>query len=361
MPVSLAERLKELIRREGSITFHDWMKAALYDPDGGYYQQTGRKRWGREGDYRTSPERSELFAATFARYFVTLAEGELTIVEAGAGDGSFAAGVLRTLRDQFPARFAETRYVFYELSDDARRRAQERLSEFGERVQFCSVWDQVAVWAGVYFSNELLDAFPVHRVVKSDVGLSEIYVGLDPNGDFVWTPGPLSTPRIAEFINAYSIDLAPGQIIEINLAIDDWLSAVSEKLEQGFVITVDYGAEATELYDPALRPDGTLRGFSRHGFVDDLLAQPGEYDLTTSVNWTQVKSAGEKLGWKTIEFAAQDKFLLNAGLLDQLQYRLDKAESEAEKVAATTGAREMILPGGMASSFQVLVQRRGRL
>ena len=91
MPVLLTERLRESIRREGSITFHDWMKAALYDPDGGYYQRSDRKRWGREGDYRTSPERSELFAATFARYFVALAE-ELTIVECGGGDGSFAVG-----------------------------------------------------------------------------------------------------------------------------------------------------------------------------------------------------------------------------------------------------------------------------
>jgi len=163
---------------------------------------------------------------------------------------------------------------------------------------------------------------------------------------------------LAEFCSTYSIELAKGQVIEINLAIDDWLSEVTAKVEQGFLITVDYGTEAAELYDPTLRPNGTLRGFSRHGFVEDLLAQPGEYDLTTSVNWTQVKTVGEKLGWTVIDFASQDKFLLNAGLLDQLQYRLDNAETEAEKVALTTGAREMILPGGMASSFQVLVQRR---
>src|SRR5262249_36407418 len=166
------------------------MKTALYDPAGGYYQRADRKRWGRAGDYRTSPERSELFAATFARYFVRLTE-ELTIVECGAGDGSFAAGVLRTLRDQFPARFAETRYVVYELSDDARRRAQERLSEFGPRVQFCSEWDRVSVESGIYFSNELLDAFPVHRVVMDDGGLSELYVDVDADGQFVWLHEPL--------------------------------------------------------------------------------------------------------------------------------------------------------------------------
>lgn len=360
MPVSLAERLRELIRREGRITFHDWMKAALYDPDGGYYQRADRKRWGREGDYRTSPERSELFAATFARYFVGLAEefDDLAIVECGAGDGNFAAGLLRTLRDQFPARFAATHYIVYELSDDALRRAQERLSEFGERVQFCSEWDRVSVNSGIYFSNELLDAFPVHRVVMDEGGLSELYVDVDSDGRFVWSSGPLSTPRLAEFINAYSINLAPKQTIEINLAIDDWFHAVAAKLERGFVVTVDYGAEADDLYDSALRPDGTVRGFSRHGFVEDLLAEPGEYDLTTTINWTQVKAVGDKLGFKVLDFTSQDKFLLNAGLLDHLQYRLDGSESEAEKMSLTTGAREMILPGGMASSFQVLVQTR---
>ena len=360
MPVPLAERLRELIRREGRITFHDWMRAALYDPAGGYYQRADRKRWGREGDYRTSPERSELFAATFARYFVGLAEefDELTILECGAGDGSFAAGVLRTLRDQFPSRFVETRYVVYELSDDARRRARERLSEFGERVQFCSEWDRVSVASGIYFSNELLDAFPVHRVVMNGGGLSELYVDVDSDGDFVWSTGPLSTSRLAELINAYSIEVAQGQTIEINLAIDDWFREVALRVERGFVVTLDYGAEADELYDPEIRPDGTLRGFSRHGFVENLLAEPGEHDLTSSVNWTQVRSVGTTLGFKTIEFTSQDKFLLNAGLLDQMQYRLERAESEAEKASLTTGAREMILPGGMASSFKVLVQKR---
>ncbi len=359
MPVSLAERLRELIQREGSITFHDWMKAALYDPDGGYYQRADRPRWGRAGDYRTSPERSELFAATFARYFVKLAsEVNLTIVESGAGDGSFAAGVLRTLRDQFPSHFAETRYVVYELSDDARRRAQERLSEFGDCVEFCSDWDQLSVDSGIYFSNELLDAFPVHRLVMNDEGLSEFYVAVDASGEFVWTTGPLSTPRLVEFIDEYSIELTQGQVIEINFGIESWVSAVSEKFEKGFLITVDYGAESTELYDPTLRPDGTLRGFTGHGFVDNLLAGPGEYDLTTTINWTQVMNVSEKLGWKVIEFAMQDKFLLNAGLPEQLQYRLSRAQTGAERVSLTTGARDMILPGGMASSFQVLVQRR---
>jgi SAM-dependent MidA family methyltransferase len=336
------------------------MKAALYDPAGGYYQRSDRRRWGREGDYRTSPERSELFAATFAHYFVALSDEleNLTIVECGTGSGSFAAGVLSTLREQAPSIFAGTRYIVYDVSDDALSLSREQLTEFGDRVEFYSDWNLISVDRGIFFANELFDAFPAHRVLMTEEGLSEFYVTVDTSGDFAWTTGPLSTPRLAEFCNDYSLALANGQIIEINLGIDDWLAQVATKLNQGFLITVDYGAEALELYDPVQRPEGTLRGFSRHGFVDDLLAQPGEHDLTTSVNWTQVKSTSERLGFQVVEFASQDKFLLKAGLLDQLQYRLGRAEAEAEKTALTIGAREMILPGGMASSFQVLVQKR---
>lgn len=331
------------------------MKASLYDPAAGYYRRSDLKRWGREGDYRTSPERSELFAATFARYFARLYDElgrppDWTIVECGAGDGRFAEVVLRSSD--------ATRYVVCDSSPDALQRARERLREFAGRVEFCSEVELPHVEHGVFFSNELFDAFPVHRLVKKHGELQEMYVTVDVNNEFVWATGSLSTPRLSEFCRAHSIELREGQLIEVNLEISDWLTNVSSRLERGFVITVDYGAEAEALYDPALRPSGTLRAFSKHGFVDDVLAQPGEYDITSSVNWIQVKFAGEKVGLRAVEFASQDKFLLSAGLLDVLEERLTKIESEAEKLSLTTGAREMILPGGMASSFQVLVQER---
>ena len=362
MPLSLAERLKETIQREGPVTFHDWMKAALYDPAGGYYRRPDLQRWGREGDYRTSPERSELFAATFARYFAKLyvesqQPEDWTIVECGAGNGTFAAGVLHSLSDRFPDVFAALRYVVYDVSDDALRRARERLAGFGDRVEFYSDFELLPAVRGVFFSNELLDAFPVHRVTNGPEGLSELYVTVTSEGNFAWTTGALSTPRLDEFVREYSLELASGQIVEINLQIDEWFARVKSKIRGGFVITVDYGAESDELYDPR-RPEGTLRGFARHGFVDEVLAQPGDHDLTASVNWTHVKRAGERFGFELSHFESQDKFLLRAGLVEELEHRLARMTTESEKLALTTGAREMILPTGMASSFQVLVQKR---
>ena len=320
------------------------MNAALYDERGGYYKRSDLKRWGREGDYRTSPERSELFAATFARYFAKLYD-ELqrppswTIVEAGPGRGDFAAGVQRALQDQFLPVYEATHYVVIETNEELKKLAP--------------------VKTAIFFSNELLDAFPVHRVIKSGDELWEQYVMLNENEEFVWSKGLLSTPALAEFCREYSVELAEGQIVEINLAIDEWLEVVAAKLESGFLITVDYGADSHDLYDAVLRPYGTLRAFSRHQFVDDVLAQPGDYDITSSVNWSQVQTVGARWGFSTVEFAQQDRFLISAGLLDELEHRTAAATSDAEKLSLSTGAREMILPGGMGSSFQLLVQKRG--
>lgn len=354
----LAERLRELIRARGLITFRDWMEAALYDPVGGYYSRADLKRWGREADYRTSSERSDLFAATFARYFARFYDElerppQWTIVEGGVGDGRFAQRVLRTLATQYPRVFEATRYCVEDLSENSLSRARELLIEFEDRVSYGTV---TTLGTGIYFSNELLDALPVHRVTNTH---EELYVTVDENGRFVWTTGPVSTPLLAGFLDEYSINFAPGQIIEINLAIDDWLASVAAKMKRGYVITVDYGAEASDLYDASLRPEGTLRAFSQHGFVDDVLAQPGEYDITSSVNWTQVKTTGERLGLQVVEFASQDKFLLSAGLIEELESRLQRLATDADKMRLITDAKEMILPGGMGSSFQVLVQKRG--
>jgi SAM-dependent MidA family methyltransferase len=320
------------------------MKAALYDPDGGYYTRSDRQRWGREGDYRTSPERSELFAATCARYFAKLYEelqrpSQWTIVEAGPGAGDFAAGALPALREHYPHVFEATRYVPLDSSAELEKLAP--------------------VEAGIFFSNELLDAFPVHRLIRTEEGIAELYVSVDAEEKFVWSMGLLSTPRLLDFCREYAIEFDRGQIVEINLEIDRWLETVATKLKAGYLITVDYGAESFDLYDVALRPQGTLRAFSQHGFVDDVLAQPGDYDITSSINWSQVQAVGERLGFETIAFAPQDRFLIDAGLLDEFQRALNRATTNADKLSLSTGAREMILPGGMGSSFQVLVQKKG--
>jgi SAM-dependent MidA family methyltransferase len=361
---SLAERLRERIRRAaGAISFRDWMQAALYDERDGYYCRHELPRWGRAGDYRTSPERSPLFAATFARYFAELyaelgAPEVFWIIEAGAGAGHFAEELLETLRPWYPQVFAATRYVFDEASEDARQRAKLRLAPFAERVEFrrlCEI--ETASVEGIIFANELLDAFPVHRVRMRDGKLFELYVREDETGAFCWIEGEPGTSRLQEYFEREGISLCEGQTAEVNLEAEDWIASAASALNRGYLVTVDYGAEAVELYQTPQRRQGTLRAFHRHQFADDPLTHPGEHDLTTSVDWTHIRRAGEAAGLRTISFERQDQFLLRAGLLEQLERRVAELHSEAEALVLRSSARTLILPGGMSDSFQVLVQK----
>ena len=361
---TLNQRLVHRIRVEGPMTFAAWMDAALYDPEEGYYCRGDLQRWGRTGDYRTSPERSSLFPATFARYFARLYDEmgqppQWTILEAGSGSGHFASGVLATLNQYFPRVFAATRYVIDEVSLSARERCRAMTSVFGSRVEFGDV-GSVAVEPGVIFSNELLDAFPVHRVAFSNGELKEFFVRVNSEGRFEWTLGRPSTPRLQEYLDLCQIALIEGQIAEINLNIADWLAKVAASLKSGYVVTVDYGASARELHS-ALPSDarylGTLRAFHQHTMPEYLLAEPGSMDLTATVNWTFVDEVGQRLQLEVVDFKSQDKFLLDEGLLSQLESDI-QACSDSERLRMSTAAREMILPGGMASNFQVVIQRK---
>jgi SAM-dependent MidA family methyltransferase len=122
---------------------------------------------------------------------------------------------------------------------------------------------------------------------------------------------------------------------------------------------VDYGLEASDLYNPAQRPEGTLRAFHRHTFADDLLARPGEQDLTTTIDWTNVRGLAKELGMQQSSFERQDTFLLRAGLLEELERLTLQAPNETEALILRSGVRELILPGGMSESFSVLVLRQG--
>jgi SAM-dependent MidA family methyltransferase len=358
---SLGERLRARIQREGPISFRDWMQAALYDQRDGYYCRADLARQGRAGDYRTAPETSPLFAATFARYFSRLffelnSPSSWTIVEAGAGPGEFAYGVLSALQENHPRVFAATKYVIDEISSAARERAAARLSAFTNSVSFARFSEvQQPVAAGIVFSNELIDALPVQRVTMRAGELHELCVGLNQN-DFAWIECD-PDQRVQEYCVRAGFQLAEGQIAEVNLNAEDFLSRSAQLLERGFVITVDYGAERDELLRAPHRIEGTLRAFQRHRLMDEVLARPGEQDLTTTVDWTQMREAGAVVGLKTLRQEQLDKFLLHEGLLDELE-TMTSGLSDSDALRLRTSAREMIMPHGLAASFQILVQAK---
>lgn len=360
---SLAARLRARIERDGPISFHDWMQAALFDEREGYYCRDDLSRWGRLGDYRTAPERTPLFAATFARYFAKLFAGlgappSWTIIEIGAGFGEFAAGVLTHLRAHHPGVFAATRYLIDEVSADARQQAKVNLSRFGDFFEFRCLSEITRTFApAIVFSNELIDSFPVHRIVMRAGKLRALRVGLDNRNDFVWVESDLDAPLLA-YCERVQLKLAEGQITEVNLHADNFILRAAALLECGFVITVDYGAERNELLHDPYRRQGTLRASYHHQVRGDVLVDPGKRDLTTTIDWTQLKEAGERAGLQATRLERLDRFLMNEGLLEELEVLTRQAPDDAEALRLRTGAREMIMPDGMAASFQVLVQEK---
>lgn len=358
---SLTARLRAQIERAGPISFREWMQAALYDERDGYYCRPDRIPQGRAGDYRTAPESSPLFAATFARYFSSLfselgSPSSWTICEAGAGGGEFAYGVLAALQVYYPEVFAATNYLIDEVSADARRRASARLSNFADRVRFESLSKvEKAFDVGIVFSNELIDALPVHRITMRDGKLRELCVGVNQD-QFIWVECDPEKRLEGYYLGLH---LAAGQIAEINLAAECFVARVASLLARGFVITVDYGAERDDLLNAPHRSEGTLRAFHRHQLIGDVLTSPGEQDLTTTIDWTQIREAGDRAGLKVLRFERLDQFLLHAGLLDELEMRARQV-SDADALRLRTSAREMIMPHGLAASFQVLVQKKDR-
>jgi SAM-dependent MidA family methyltransferase len=342
------------------------MQAALYDERDGYYCRPDRIRQGRTGDYRTAPESSPLFAATFAWYFSKLFADFLfelgptpawTIFEAGAASGDFASGVLKSLRDNYPDVYAATTYVIDEVSPAERDCASGRLAEFGDRVifrRFAEINDPAI--AGIVFSNELIDAFPVHRVIKRHGKLCELFVGMEQNA-FVWIERDPVEP-VAEYCRSVGLELSEGQIAEINLEAEEFISRAAGLLERGFVVTVDYGSVRRDLLNSPDRFKGTLRAFHRHQLTDNILAKPGEQDLTTTVDWTQIKEAGGRARLQAIRWEPLNEFLLAEGLLERLSQMSMQTHDPVEPLRLSTSAREMIMPNGLAASFQVLVQQK---
>jgi SAM-dependent MidA family methyltransferase len=358
----LADRLRARIKQQGPIPFREWMAAALYDECDGYYCRADRIPQGRAGDYRTAPETSPLFAATFAFYFAKLFADlkwppSLTIFEAGAGSGQFAHGILSSLRRDSPEVFAVTNYIIDEVSPAARRRAADRLAEFSNRVSFARLIElDTPVAAGIVFSNEVIDAFPVHRVIKRNGTLRELLVGLN-GSNFVWVEGDLES-CVAEYCEHVGIKLAEGQIAEINLDAESFVTRAAGLIDRGYVVSVDYGAERNDLLSDPNRHQGTLRAFSRHRLMDNPLDGPGEQDLTTTVDWTQIREAGDRAGLLTIGLERLDQFLIGQGLTSLLMEMTASTKNAADALYLTTSSRELILPTGMAASFQVCVQEK---
>lgn len=365
----LAEIISNRIKDEGPLTFEQFMEMALYYPGLGYYT-SNREKIGSCGDYYTGPEVHPIFARTVAGQFAEMWDrlgkpSRWQLAEYGAGKGFMTRDALLHLREKYPACFATVLYYIIEASPSFALQQQEILREAGLIDKTCWIDSLSGAHSGaqsgggicgVVFSNELVDALPFHRVLATGQGLQEIYVDWR-DGMFVDFTGPLSTPELAQYFKEEGVLLAEGQRAEVNLNARRWLVEVSENMERGFVVTVDYGTTSRDLYS-ASRFHGTTRCFKRHRLVENPYEAVGEQDITASVNFSSLIRWGESCGLNSAGLVSQSDFLVNAGILELAGGKDDYTYNE-EKHSLAEAVKKLVLPGGMGRVFKVLVQYKG--
>ena len=297
-------RILERIGNAGRITFAEFMEEALYGRDG-YYTRSGRIS--PAGDYFTSPTSHPAFGALVAvqlrDFWERLGRPEVfDAVEFGSGDGTLARDVVRYVQ-QFDETFAAAlRYTEYDRADPDSEDAGDAR-------------DAGATPTGVtgcVLSNELLDAFPVHRFVIENGSLLELYVAAGDDG-LVETPGPVSDPEIERRVAPFISDLPDGYRGEVNLGLRSWAERIATTLERGFILTIDYGEAARDLYRPG-RSEGSLRAYYRHTLSQNPFQHIGDQDLTAHVDFSAVDSELSRVGIEALGMTTQTAFLDRLGL-----------------------------------------------
>lgn len=355
--------LIDLIRRSGPISFERYMELCLYHSEHGYYMQS-MDRTGIRGDYFTSPDLHPVFARLVARQAVEMWERlgrppRFTWIEMGPGRGYFAHDFLSGARHQNSAFYQALEYVAVEPSERQRVRLQEKFvgNDLRQKTRIVPSLGEVDSVTGCFFSNELVDAFPVHVVTRASGRLKEIHVAAE-GGQLVEKLGKLSNTELAAAVARYAHNLEEGHRAEINLRATEWMRAVAAKLARGYVLTVDYGDLAERLYTPH-RPRGTLMAYHEHTANEDFYTSPGETDLTSHVNFSALIDAGKSAGLEPAGFTTQERFLLALGERNAFRDICDPDQSEIEQLQARLKLKRLINPEGMGTIFKVLIQQKG--
>jgi SAM-dependent MidA family methyltransferase len=344
----LRDLIRDSIRGSGPIPFEEFMRLALYHPDGGFFA-TGKLRSEKAGDFLTSPEVSRLFGETLAVY-VDEERGRIgepfVVVEVGAGSGSLLRPLLQAM---------QVSAVAVEASPAARASLRQVLPEE-------DIADELPpVIRGVVIANELVDNLPMALAQRVDGAWRERWVALDGDGLGFVDADP--RPEVTAWLDAYAGDVLDGGWVEVQLEARAWIGEVLHRLEAGSLLVFDYGDTAENLLPR--RQDGTLRTYRAHHLGPHPLDEPGETDITADVNFTALVAAGKDAG-ASVGLYRQDDFLTELGLRDRLgdlrRGELEAARSgdEMQRLRLRTLKTEvetLLHPRGLGD-FRVLVARR---
>ena len=348
--------LKNLINDapDHMITYADFIHTALYHPELGYYMKE-KPKIGREGDFITTSNISDLYGRLIAKWFAKVSEKfafPLVFCEIGGGGGRFAKAFL----EEWHATILKPiDYIIVETSPYHRKLQADLLNGDHQVTQVDSL-EKIKKIEGVIYSNELFDALPVHVIEQENGELYEVMVGIKDE-QLVERKVSLTNPEILSFLEDNHWTLRDGQRLEVPIAMGKLIHSISEKLLKGFVLTADYGYTYKEWAEPQ-RAKGSLRGYYQHNMIHDVLKNPGEMDITTHIHFDHLQKEGEHAGLQQISKLRQDEFLLKLGILEELANHYDPNPfSEVSK--RNRAIRSLIMPGGISSYFHVVIQQKG--
>lgn len=357
--ISMSKELEEYLIdhiANKPLRFYDFMRIALYHPNWGYYLKD-KPKIGKEGDFYTSTNVHSAFGHCIAEQLYEMwttinKPKEFYLVEMGPGTGLLANDILDYLKDNHGEYYDKIHYRLIETSSYMADVQKQQLENHAHKCRWENSITKLNKFTGVVFSNELVDALPIHKVTQLDGKLQEIYIEYE-NGAFYEKVGELSNNDIAEYLAELHISLEDGQELEVNLDALAWLQEVASKLEKGFLITIDYGYQTRELEEP-FRFKGTLMSYANHTNSQDVLSNPGEQDITSHVNFSAIKHYGEKVGLKTAGYTSQMRFLVNLNIADKI-----KLGSDYQGVKNSYALKRLTMPDGMGERFKVLIQSKG--
>jgi SAM-dependent MidA family methyltransferase len=362
---ALAERLR---RSGGRITFADYMEICLYWPEAGYYQRSEPKL-GKDGDFYTSAHIGAFMGACIAARIDAAARrisepGEpIAVVEFGGGDGRLAEAVLDELRREYPETYARAGFYGAEGSPYHRALQVERLRGHADAIRCIAdpasddVERALRESTAFVFANELLDAFPVHRLLRTRGEWLELYVEGDPSeGTLQEAAGPIRDERLRAWLAAHPVRGREGQRIEVGLAGLAWIGQLGRRMRRGFALLADYGDVSAELYGPH-RMNGTLLAYRKHAAGESWFDAPGEHDLTAHVNFEWYVAAAAEAGFIDVGVESQKTFLVEQGILNKLRNH-DGSDPFSPEARANRAIRQLLLSDGMSELFKVMTMTK---
>lgn len=364
--------LRDEIRASGGkITFARFMELCLYHPQYGYYN-TKRVKLGKYGDFYTSAHTGPVFARLLARHFELLwhelgKPERFDLVELGPGDGAFAAELLPWIAKRFPDFYAHLNYIAVEQSSLHRVRLKQLLASHGDRAVISDVLpSRKSTHGGIIgciFANEFFDALPIHILIWRDGRWLERYVSLTDDA-LAWHENVPSSDWLAEQAEL-SLGLPqslrkPGDfwIAEASPFAGSWLSSLGLSLHRGELMIVDYGYVMEE-WRQSRFPQGSALAYRQHQVVEDLLANPGEQDLTAHVNFTELINIANQAGLQLRNHVLQYVLLLELGEPDEFRDVFADCANDRERQQRALQLKTLIVPQGLGTTFQVLQFRKG--